>query len=106
MEILRILTLVYAAVLVLALAASLTAILIFLRKIASALSDTHEALARVEERTRPLEELMQPLNPVLQGSVGDLKETAARLQHADAGLDRLAERLGLGALTDSATAEE
>ncbi len=106
MELLRIITLVYAGVLVLALAASLTAILIYLRKIASALGDTYDALARVEEGTRPLEDLLEPLNLALQGSITDLKETAARLKHADEALDRLAERLGAGALTSSTAGEE
>ncbi len=106
MELLRVITLIYAGVLVLALAASLTAILIYLRKIASALGDTYDALALVEERTRPLEELLQPLNPALKGSIADLQETAARLEHADEALDKIAERLGAGALTHSASGEE
>ncbi len=106
MELLRIITLIYVGVLVLALAASLTAIWIYLRMVASALGDTYQALALVEERTRPLGELLQPLNPTLQGSIVNLKETAARLKHADESLDRVAERLGAGALTSSASGEE
>jgi hypothetical protein len=103
MELLRILTLVYAAVLVLALAASLTAIWIFLRRIGDVLGDTCAALVRVEERTRPLQDLIQPLNSTLQASSWDLRETAARLQHADEALHSLAVRLG--AVTHSGSGE-
>jgi hypothetical protein len=106
MEVLRIVTLVYVAVLVLALAVSLTAIWIYLRRIGGALGEAYEALALVEQRTRPLEELLQPLNPVLKGSVVDLEETSARLKHADEGLDVLAARLALGALSRSGDGDE
>lgn len=55
MELLRTLTIVYAGVLVVALAVSLTLILVYLRRIAAKLSDIRSNLATVAQRTEPLE---------------------------------------------------
>jgi hypothetical protein len=106
MELLRILTLVYVAVLVLALAASLTLIWIYLRRIAAALGGAREALTVVAARTRPLPELLRPVNPLLERSLHDLQEADARLGSARERLDELAEGRGAGALARPAAGEE
>jgi hypothetical protein len=105
MELLRILTLIYVAVLVLALAASLTLIWIYLRRIAAALGGAREALAVVQARTRPLPDLLQPVNPLLERSLQDLREAEARLGSARERLDELAQGQGAGALARPAAGE-
>lgn len=81
------LTLAYAAVLVLVLAASLTAIWVYLVRIGSVLARVRATLALVADRTAPLEGVMarlgRPCEPCLddlQGAVGSLDQAAALLE--------------------------
>lgn len=86
MSVLAWLTLAWAAVLVLAVAVSLTAIAVQLRRIGSLLGETREALALVRDRTSHLEAPLRLLRDGVGRLAGDM----------DAGLQRLrdeAERL-------------
>jgi septation ring formation regulator EzrA len=83
-------------VLVLALAASLTAIWILLRRIGSTLHEIHTTLARVEEGSRSLERELDPLVNPCEACEHDLEQAASRLDHADRYLEASAERLGIG----------
>lgn len=95
MEILRIVTLVYAAVLVLALAASLIAILVSLLRIGRALGEVEKALSGVADTTRPLEHYFDELEDATRAADGDLGRAATSMTAADDTLFRLAERLGV-----------
>lgn len=86
MELLRTLTLIYAAVLVLALAASLIAIWIYLRRIAAALDEVHGALATASRESGPLSTHLQSLNETAGGSAEELADAQARLARAADGL--------------------
>lgn len=98
MELLRILTLIYVAVLVLALAASLIAILLYLRRIGGALGEARSALAAVARESAPLESHLQPLRDVVGDMADELAATDSCLQQADEHLARIADRLGAGSL--------
>lgn len=87
MELLRIVTLIYAGILVAALTVSLIAILVYLRRIAGVLSDVHGALDRVCSETEffyaPLTSLEQSVNDAaaaLQDSDDDLSKADEQLQ--------------------------
>lgn len=88
MRLLTVLTLIYAAVLVLALAATLTLIAVYLWRIARALHDTLAALGQVRDRTAPLQQHLAPLG-ALAGAplqeIADAADTLARVR------DRLAD---------------
>lgn len=88
MRLLRTLTIGYAVVLVLALASSLTAIWVYLRRIASGLGDVRSALASVSADTAPLGQHIEPLH-------GKTAESAEALAAARASLERADERLGM-----------
>jgi HAMP domain-containing protein len=94
-ELLRTLTLVYAAVLVLALAASLTAIWFYLRRTAHLLGEARAALAAAQRDTAPLEELLCPVRDLGDEASGELEAAKSALEQADEHLDALLERLGL-----------
>jgi hypothetical protein len=95
MEVLRVLTWIYAAVLVLALAASLIAILVYLWRVAGALGEARAALEDVRDETDALGEPLEQL----QGVSGDVAEEMSRarvsLARADDRLEALLERLGV-----------
>ena len=98
MELLRILTLIYVAVLVLALAASLIAIWIYLRRIGGALGEVRVALAAAARESAPLESHIQPLRDIAGEMAAELQTADAYLQKADEHLERIADRLGAGSL--------
>lgn len=98
MEILRILTLVYVAVLVLALAASLIAIWIYLRRIGRALAEAREALGAVARESAPLESHILPIRDVVGEMADELAAADAALSSADEHLEHIADRLGAGSL--------
>ncbi len=95
MTLLTVLTLIYAVVLVAALAASLIAILVYLRRIAAVLGEAREALAAVDRETEPLASQIQPLHDAVAGSAQEIETTKTQLAHADEHLARVLERLGL-----------
>ena len=98
MELLRILTLLYVAVLVLALAASLIAIWVLLRRTAGALAQAKRALLRVERQTAPLRGYIEPVRDGTGAVAEAMKAVDVELEEAERRLSALAERLGLGAL--------
>lgn len=98
MELLRILTLVYVGVLVLALAASLIAIWVYLRRIAGALGEAKQALLRAERESAPLQGYIEPLRDGTGETADDLGAAKDALKEANEHLSALAERLGVGAL--------
>jgi hypothetical protein len=66
MALLRVLTLIWVAVLVLALAVSLTAIWIYLRRIGRSLGAVKGSLIDVEERTRPMKDHLAALKQEME----------------------------------------
>ena len=99
MELLRILTLIYVAVLVAALAVSLIAILVWLIRISRALAEVKTALQNVAERTKPLESYFDPIGDTPDRVEEDMKQARATFATADESLQRLAERLGATEVT-------
>jgi hypothetical protein len=98
MELVRILTLVYVAVLVLALAASLLAIWVYLRRIGAALAEARDALAIAARESSPLESHIQPLRDLAGEMADELAAADSYLEEADEHLARIADRLGAGSL--------
>jgi hypothetical protein len=94
-ELLRILTLIYAAVLVLALAASLAAIWIYLRRIAHALGEVREALAVAGRETEPFEDVLRPLRDLFEETAGEMDAAESALERTE---EALAERLDAASL--------
>jgi hypothetical protein len=88
------LTLGYAVVLVGALAASLSAILIYLRRIGAVLGDVRAALIRVRDETAPLEEHLRTVNAAAAAPADRLVAARDTLKRADEHLGAIAERLG------------
>lgn len=82
MALLRLLTLAYAGVLVLALATALLAILYYLWRIARTLGDVQTALALVRDRTAPLVVHLTPLESFARAETEAFEEAAARLDEA------------------------
>ncbi len=95
MERLKILTWVYAAVLVLALATSLTAILVYLWRIAGALGEARAALEAVRDETNPLSEPIEQLRDASGSAAEELSRARVGLARADDRLEALLERLGV-----------
>jgi hypothetical protein len=88
------LTLGYAVVLVGALAASLTAILVYLRRIGDVLADVRAALTGVRDETAPLEAHLRTINGALVAPADRLVAARDALQKADEHLGAIAEHLG------------
>lgn len=82
MEVLRILTLIWAAVLVLALAVVLVLILFYLWRIGTELERVRERLGRIPEVSEPLADLLTPLEERTERIAGDLERSAALLEEA------------------------
>ncbi len=93
MQVLLIVTLIYAAVLVIAVAASLVAILVYLRRIGDLLAEARGALAQVQEQTQPLEAHLSGLGAIVGETAQQAHDSAARLQEAEAHIAAMAERL-------------
>lgn len=87
MRLLRALTLAYTAVLVPTLAASLIAILVYLRRIAGTLGEVRAALATVSEQTDPLNATLGTVQQVTIASADRLAEARASLQRAEEGTE-------------------
>ena len=100
-KLLRTLTLVYTGVLVLAVAASLIAILVYLLRIAAALREVHDALATVKEKTEPLSGPLTLVRDTSAQAAEDLGKVYASLARADGHLGAVAEQLGLTEPTHS-----
>ena len=90
MQLLRTLTLGYLAVLVAALAASLIAILVELRRIGGGLAEVGEALSRARDHTVPLGGHLQTVQDASVVLAERTQAAATSLQHADDALARAA----------------
>ncbi len=95
MEALKTLSWMYAAVLVLALAASLIAILVYLWRIANSLGEARAALEAVRDETAPLNEPLEQLRGASGGGAEELSEARESLARADDRLEALLKRLGV-----------
>ncbi len=95
METLKNLTWTYAAVLVLALAASLIAILVYLWRIANSLGQARAALEAVRDETNTLSEPLEQLRGASGGAAEELSRARVSLARADDRLEALLERLGV-----------
>jgi hypothetical protein len=82
MTVLIVVTLVYAAILVLALAASLTAILVYLVRINRELDGVRNALASVPAAAEPLGRHLEPLEEPLDSTVEALEMAEKNLARA------------------------
>ena len=96
MKLLRNLTLAYAAVLVVALAGSLIAILVYLRRIGGVLDEIHTALGSVRDSTAGLEGVIAPLGEVAAAADTALADVDGRLARVDARLAGLGETAATG----------
>lgn len=95
MNILPILTILYLIVLVAALAISLLAILVYLRRIGKALAAAREALAQVCDHTDALQAPLQAQEASAAAAAANLALARARFAQMDERLRGLAERRGL-----------
>ena len=95
MEALKNLTWIYAAVLVLALAASLIAILVYLWRIAGSLGKARAALEAVRDETARLSGPLEQLRDASGGAAEELSKARESLARADDRLEALLERLGV-----------
>lgn len=95
MEVLKVLTWIYVAVLVLALAVSLIAILVYLWRIAGSLGKARAALEAVRDETAPLDEPLEQLQGASGGAAEELSKARESLARADDRLEALLERLGV-----------
>ncbi len=98
MDLLRILTLIYIAILVLALAVSLITILVFLRRISKNLGQVQDKLQTVRELTQPLAGPIGMLKDVAGGAANGLSQTKDQLTRADGQLAMVADQSGSGKL--------
>lgn len=94
MQLLTILTVIYAVVLVLALAISLIAILVGLRRVTKALGEVRAALATVPADTAPLESVLRAVQDTAGVVAGDIEQAQQALERTDKQLGAVADRLG------------
>lgn len=93
MRLLRNLTILYVLVLVPTLAASLIAILVYLRRIAGALNEVRVDLAAAQEATKPLGPPIEAVQDVAVQVAARMQEAQTSLQGAHETLAALQERL-------------
>lgn len=77
------LTLIYAGVLVVALAVSLVMIWVYLRRISGSLAKARRALARVDKETAPLKEPLQALEKVSVQTAEQFSNARWRMAQAE-----------------------
>ena len=95
MALLRVLTLVYAGVLVTALATALIVIAVYLWRIALVLGDVHKELGKVRDRTAPLRQHLGPLEALTAEHVQEFEDAASALDSVRNRLDELGEPAAL-----------
>ncbi|MCA1607189.1 MAG: hypothetical protein LC775_17370 [Acidobacteria bacterium] len=96
MRLLTWLTVIYAVVLVLALAVSLITIFVYLWRIGSALAEVKLALTKARENTAPLQGHLETINGGLTGVGDGLKSVDGHLAGIDDSLKAVAAHLGIG----------
>jgi hypothetical protein len=79
---LRVATLVYVAVLVLALATTLITIAVYLWRIARSLGETRAALVEVARRTQPLQHHFQGLDQLTEGCVNEFEKGTVAIERS------------------------
>lgn len=88
MTVLTVATLVYAAVLVLALAASLITILVYLVRVGRALGEVEEALADVTRESAPLREPLERFEQAVKDSAAEVTTAEQTMDEALRGLEQ------------------
>ncbi|MDQ3649563.1 MAG: hypothetical protein M3458_04640 [Acidobacteriota bacterium] len=96
MRLLTWLTVIYAVVLVLALAVSLITIFFYLWRIGSALAEVKRGLIQARENTAPLQGHLEFINCGLSGVSDGLQSVDGHLAGVDDSLNAVAEHLGIG----------
>ena len=91
-SILVVLTVLYAAVLVAALATTLITIAVYLWRIAATLERVRHALAEVRERTAPLHQDLEGVSRLTEDHVEEFEQATMALERA-AGMPNEADRL-------------
>jgi hypothetical protein len=94
-HLLTIFSLIYAGILVVALAASLLLITLHLARISHALKAIENELAQVARSTEPLAPHLELVAREVEASLGNIKQTHATLRPIVDPISRLAEKLGL-----------
>lgn len=95
MDLLRLVTLVYAGLLVTALAFSLIAIWLYLRRIGRALAAVREELQQVGGHTQKLKHPLETLAEGTADAARSLKKASVSLEGSREWLESLAERRGV-----------
>lgn len=95
MQLLTWLTVIYALVLVLALAVSLITIFVYLWRIGSALGKVKNALVEALDNTEPLQGHLEFVNAGLMGVADELQSSSVHFARVDAALDSVATHLGV-----------
>lgn len=95
MRLLTWLTVIYAVVLVLALAVSLITICFYLWRIGSALAEVKRGLIQAQENTAPLQGHIEFINNGLSGVGDGLQSVDAHLAGVDESLNAVAAHLGI-----------
>ena len=96
MRLLTWLTVIYAVVLVLALAVSLITIFFYLWRIGSALAEVKRGLIQARDNTAPLQGHLEFINGGLSGVSDGLQSVDGHLAGVDDSLNAVAEHLGIG----------
>lgn len=96
MQLLTTLTVIYVVVLVLALAASLIAILVYLIRIGGGLAKISRALQQAETNTSPLADCVETINGGLASVGAGLKSVDEHLAATNDSLNVVAAQLGIG----------
>lgn len=94
MDVLTILSIIYAAVVVPVLAVTVSLILLILVSIDSALGKIADGLKVVERQTAPLEQHVETINEGLSAIAGGLRSVEGHLVAGDVSLGKVADRLG------------
>lgn len=94
MDVLTILSIIYAAVVVPVLAVTVSLILLILVSIDSALGKIADGLKVVERQTAPLEQHVEAINDGLSAIAGGLRSVEGHLVAGDVSLGKVADRLG------------
>lgn len=94
MDVLTILSIIYAAVVVPVLAVTVSLILLILVSIDSALGKIADGLKVVERQTAPMEGHMEAINEGLSAIAGGLRSVEGHLVAGDVSLGKVADRLG------------
>lgn len=94
MDVLTILSIIYAAIVVPILAITVSWIILTLVSVDSALGGIADGLKVVERQTAPMEGHMEAINEGLSAIAGGFRSVEGHLVAADASLGKVADRLG------------